>query len=97
MTACSTRTPFDYQSECHCSKTNNKSHAVLAEFDYQSECHCSKTAKCSERNFAKFDYQSECHCSKTKNGPLMREAGLTTSQNVTAPKRSYSFLHSSLV
>ena len=39
-----------------------------------------------------FDYQPECHCSKTRlciSGPV---AGLTTSQNVTAPKRAYQLV-----
>ena len=35
--------PFDYQSECHCSKTVGLVVWKLAKFDYQSECHCSKT------------------------------------------------------
>ena len=34
---------FDYQSECHCSKTVTKLTDTLKVFDYQSECHCSKT------------------------------------------------------
>ena len=33
-----------------------------------------------------FDYQSECHCSKTAKALDERDAGLTTSQNATAPK-----------
>ena len=35
---------FDYQSECHCSKTDGHAIRLSREFDYQSECHCSKTA-----------------------------------------------------
>ena len=35
---------FDYQSECHCSKTPNRCPWCIVPFDYQSECHCSKTA-----------------------------------------------------
>ena len=34
---------FDYQSVCHCSKTDNLSTAAKESFDYQSVCHCSKT------------------------------------------------------
>ena len=34
---------FDYQSECHCSKTLQRQRTKSALFDYQSECHCSKT------------------------------------------------------
>ena len=34
---------FDYQSECHCSKTVVMDAVVNFLFDYQSECHCSKT------------------------------------------------------
>ena len=34
---------FDYQSECHCSKTDSTADYYRDEFDYQSECHCSKT------------------------------------------------------
>ena len=37
---------FDYQSECHCSKTAASCSSVSARFDYQSECHCSKTFSC---------------------------------------------------
>ena len=36
---------FDYQSECHCSKTAHALPNSRARFDYQSECHCSKTAR----------------------------------------------------
>ena len=36
--------PFDYQSECHCSKTAMKYFDDRYGFDYQSECHCSKTS-----------------------------------------------------
>ena len=56
---------FDYQSECHCSKTSSQVTYRLFGFDYQSECHCSKTAAARDRRFYQFDYQSECHCSKT--------------------------------
>ena len=34
---------LDYQSECHCSKTQRWSLIHREELDYQSECHCSKT------------------------------------------------------
>ena len=34
---------FDYQSECHCSKTDSSAIIPVGKFDYQSECHCSKT------------------------------------------------------
>ena len=34
---------FDYQSECHCSKTVTDNGTAEEWFDYQSECHCSKT------------------------------------------------------
>ena len=34
---------FDYQSECHCSKTKASYRLPRFRFDYQSECHCSKT------------------------------------------------------
>ena len=34
---------FDYQSECHCSKTRWDTCRTSRQFDYQSECHCSKT------------------------------------------------------
>ena len=34
---------FDYQSECHCSKTCSRGRRGGCPFDYQSECHCSKT------------------------------------------------------
>ena len=34
---------FDYQSECHCSKTPSVCQIRDGLFDYQSECHCSKT------------------------------------------------------
>ena len=34
---------FDYQSECHCSKTRIAIRSTRQTFDYQSECHCSKT------------------------------------------------------
>ena len=34
---------FDYQSECHCSKTGSPGSRRTWPFDYQSECHCSKT------------------------------------------------------
>ena len=37
------RTAFDYQSECHCSKTLIAHMRDGNQFDYQSECHCSKT------------------------------------------------------
>ena len=37
------RKAFDYQSECHCSKTPGWQSVAGNEFDYQSECHCSKT------------------------------------------------------
>ena len=59
------RIEFDYQSECHCSKTMNEYNYGVGAFDYQSECHCSKTvfSRCSA--VMAFDYQSECHCSKT--------------------------------
>ncbi len=56
---------FDYQSECHCSKTNHWENVSLRTFDYQSECHCSKTFTCGFPSGLWFDYQSECHCSKT--------------------------------
>ena len=60
---------FDYQSECHCSKTNHRPIEQRARFDYQSECHCSKTMTQTYTNGTEFDYQSECHCSKTeRNG-----------------------------
>ena len=36
--------PFDYQSECHCSKTPLMEALAYNPFDYQSECHCSKTS-----------------------------------------------------
>ena len=61
-------------------------------FDYQSECHCPKTDSYCIHQSKEFDYQSECHCSKTRlciSGPV---AGLTTSQNVTAPKRAYQLV-----
>ena len=78
---------FDYQSECHCSKTQFIPSIRWRRFDYQSECHCSKTVPFPFLCLALFDYQSECHCSKT---PHPRSAApprrLTTSQNVTAPK-----------
>ena len=56
---------FDYQSECHCSKTVNPVITGSTEFDYQSECHCSKTNLKILLAAIWFDYQSECHCSKT--------------------------------
>ena len=56
---------FDYQSECHCSKTSVTSWKNPATFDYQSECHCSKTEHYHVDVLQLFDYQSECHCSKT--------------------------------
>ncbi len=34
---------FDYQSVCHCSKTEDQGKASHDLFDYQSVCHCSKT------------------------------------------------------
>ena len=36
---------FDYQSECHCSKTTTPHRSRMTRFDYQSECHCSKTCR----------------------------------------------------
>ena len=36
---------FDYQSVCHCSKTQVGGGGVLGGFDYQSVCHCSKTGQ----------------------------------------------------
>ena len=57
---------FDYQSECHCSKTDRKAKAMVYKFDYQSECHCSKTIDGKRVSTLLFDYQSECHCSKTE-------------------------------
>ena len=56
---------FDYQSECHCSKTDLDGGTQGEEFDYQSECHCSKTVLGHGLQHLAFDYQSECHCSKT--------------------------------
>ena len=56
---------FDYQSECHCSKTGFAHLLEVFLFDYQSECHCSKTLGCRAWSWSRFDYQSECHCSKT--------------------------------
>ena len=56
---------FDYQSECHCSKTPRIRHRLRLQFDYQSECHCSKTRGGGCDAVVGFDYQSECHCSKT--------------------------------
>ena len=56
---------FDYQSECHCSKTRLCAVPWGRAFDYQSECHCSKTAAEGHEGPEQFDYQSECHCSKT--------------------------------
>ncbi len=34
---------FEYQSECHCSKTQSANVSTYSLFEYQSECHCSKT------------------------------------------------------
>ena len=56
---------FDYQSECHCSKTKLYTYPYAELFDYQSECRCSKTRYGLVRVDCEFDYQSECHCSKT--------------------------------
>ena len=39
---------FDYQSECHCSKTHAEHVAGVEQFDYQSECHCSKTHQAAQ-------------------------------------------------
>ena len=77
---------FDYQSECHCSKTFQWSGIRRCLFDYQSECHCSKTRQRLYKDAFRFDYQSECHCSKTFQWSGIRRCCLTTSQNVTAPK-----------
>ena len=77
---------FDYQSECHCSKTRDMDEDRRVLFDYQSECHCSKTVVLAFGAGRLFDYQSECHCSKTNPATIPPMAGLTTSQNVTAPK-----------
>ena len=60
---------FDYQSECHCSKTLGGIYAKGEGFDYQSECHCSKTGIVVCLIISSFDYQSECHCSKTPLSP----------------------------
>ena len=57
---------FDYQSECHCSKTTSRDLLRVEAFDYQSECHCSKTFLAFMPILSTFDYQSECHCSKTQ-------------------------------
>ena len=62
---CESGISFDYQSECHCSKTGLWLLTILEVFDYQSECHCSKTHHCPDKHTRAFDYQSECHCSKT--------------------------------
>ena len=83
---CHTGSPFDYQSECHCSKTSHDVEHALGEFDYQSECHCSKTTWGIWSACPGFDYQSECHCSKTQGETEYCVKGLTTSQNATAPK-----------
>ena len=56
---------FDYQSKCHCSKTEGYSDEVKEAFDYQSKCHCSKTYFWNSVTLSWFDYQSKCHCSKT--------------------------------
>ena len=56
---------FDYQSVCHCSKTEKNAEALYNRFDYQSVCHCSKTLGRSQCLGRWFDYQSVCHCSKT--------------------------------
>ena len=60
-----TQRTFDYQSECHCSKTKADTAVQEVTFDYQSECHCSKTVWHGGYSTRRFDYQSECHCSKT--------------------------------
>ena len=77
---------FDYQSECHCSKTRFASISSSSMFDYQSECHCSKTDGALLGVAPRFDYQSECHCSKTVERVRGRRVRLITSQNATAPK-----------
>ena len=55
----------DYQSERHCSKTNDSTTSALDGCDYQSERHCSKTAGLPLVSPGWCDYQSERHCSKT--------------------------------
>ena len=64
-TFCHIPSGFDYQSECHCSKTRYWLCCRQDQFDYQSECHCSKTNRSHRWCACWFDYQSECHCSKT--------------------------------
>ena len=64
----------DYQSERHCSKTENVPGALSSRCDYQSERHCSKTAHGLLVRSSLCDYQSERHCSKTigAKSPLQR-------------------------
>ena len=67
MEAVATMAQFDYQSEWHCSKTEQVRALRYSRFDYQSEWHCSKTAQLAGLRDSVFDYQSEWHCSKTRN------------------------------
>ena len=83
---------FDYQSECHCSKTPTACPSGGVLFDYQSECHCSKTTSPSPSLRGRFDYQSECHCSKTLLCSRRGGIRLITSQNVTAPKHDVGLI-----
>ena len=77
---------FEYQSECHCSKTGATTTSGGRRFEYQSECHCSKTQRLAHLGLDAFEYQSECHCSKTVGCSSWARRCLSTSQNVTAPK-----------
>ena len=76
----------DYQSERHCSKTNQIIIPWPRMCDYQSERHCSKTDVYSAEQRIKCDYQSERHCSKTDYTPVAACMSAITSQNGTAPK-----------
>ena len=77
---------FDYQSECHCSKTCRACRSRRFEFDYQSECHCSKTA--SRRSCRSWGLITSQNATAPKRQPpTPRPRGsLITSQNATAPK-----------
>ena len=57
---------FNYQSKCHCTKTNEEALKYLKKFNYQSKCHCTKTK-----------YEGGSKGRLTKSGGVFNYAGRT--------------------
>ena len=77
---------FDYQSECHCSKTAHRVRRPGQQFDYQSECHCSKTDGVDDAHEYRLITSQNATAPKQVTGRFAKMGCLITSQNATAPK-----------